>query len=346
MTSVHEIIAGVLRERGLDRRTCYTHVAALPPDGATIEVECSDDAVAAELSRRYSARDDTARVRVQTLPRGEEPGLMLVTSAVGDVRREPSHPSELVSQVIHGDAVTPLKREGDWVLARLDDGYIGWIRDWHLKPWTPAERDTFAARATHRVRSNHAQVVAAPGPGSLPLTQLVVGTLLAPGTAASRGWVQVSLADGREGYARKGDLEASRERRPTPKRLADTGLRFLGIPYLWGGSTPGGFDCSGLVQRIFRLHGVVLPRDSDMQARIGAKRRGAGPPYPRPGDLLFFGRSEDAITHTGLVLPDRTFLHAYGQVIVSSLDTSHERYDARLASIWRLTRNPLARARP
>jgi hypothetical protein len=90
------------------------------------------------------------------------------------------------------------------------------------------------------------------------------------------------------------------------------------------------------------LHGVQLPRDSDMQARIGHERRIQGPGDIRPGDLLFFGKSRDSITHVGLVLPDRTFLHAYGQVIVNSLDTGHEHYDERLASIWRMTRNPLA----
>jgi hypothetical protein len=320
-------------------------VTALPPDGATVEVDCSDASVADELRRRFAARDDAKHVRVELLPRSDQPERMLVASAIGDVRREPSHRSELVNQVIHGDGVTPLKREGEWVLARVDDGYIGWIRDWHLKPWSRAREAAFAARASHRVRSNYALVMASAGSRALPVIQLVVGTRLAAATATGRGWVAVELADGKHGFARKGDIEPVRTARPTPKRLADTGLRFLGIPYLWGGNTPAGFDCSGVVQRVFLLHGVQLPRDSDMQARIGHERRIQGPGDIRPGDLLFFGKSRDSITHVGLVLPDRTFLHAYGQVIVNSLDTGHEHYDERLASIWRMTRNPLARTR-
>lgn len=345
MATIHEILAELLRERGLDRRTCYTHVAALAPDGAVLEVQCSDPAIAGELRRRLAQSTDASAARVRALPLPDVPELMLVVSGVGDVRREASHASELVSQVIHGDAVTPLKAEGEWTLARLDDGYIGWIRDWHLRPWTAARRDAFAARAGHRIRANHAGVASTPEPGAPPLAQLVVGTPVVAGTAAVRGWVPVELADGRSGFVRRADLERIPRGRATPQRLAKTGLRFLGVPYLWGGNTPNGFDCSGLVQRIFRLNGVLLPRDSDMQALVGRERAVENPSDIEPGDLLFFGRSSDAITHVALVLPDRKLLHSFGQVVVNSLDTGSDLYSERLASIWRLTRSPLRNQR-
>jgi cell wall-associated NlpC family hydrolase len=126
--------------------------------------------------------------------------------------------------------------------------------------------------------------------------------------------------------------------------LTATGVRFLGIPYLWGGSTPKGFDCSGLVQRIYRLHGVILPRDSDQQSRIGGEKHVASLDDLAPGDLLFFGRAAQRITHVGMALPDRLFLHAYGQVRVNSLDPAHPLFEPNLARDWRLTRDPLARA--
>jgi gamma-D-glutamyl-L-lysine dipeptidyl-peptidase len=338
MTTIQEIIAELLRERGIDRRTCYTHVVAA---GTEHEVQCSDAAVATELERRLAMRTETAPARVRALPLADMPELMLVVSGAGDVRREPAHASELVSQVIQGDPVTPLKTDGEWVLARLDDGYIGWIRDWHLRPWSAAQRDAFAARALHRIRANHAAVASAPEPGAAPVAQLVVGTAVVAGTAAVRGWIPVELADGRPGYVRRADLERIPRGRATPERLAKTGLRFLGVPYMWGGTTPNGFDCSGLVQRIFRLNGILLPRDSDMQARFGRERIVQDASQIEPGDLLFFGRSIDAITHVALVLPDRKLLHSYGQVVLNSLDTESDAYSARLASIWRLTRTPL-----
>ena len=267
------------------------------------------------------------------------PELMLIVSAVADVRREPSHKAELVSQAIQGDVVTPLKAENEWTLVRMDDGYLGWIRDWHLKTTNPAERDAFVADATHRVKLNHALVVETPG--GTPLGELVVGTPLAVGEPAGRGLVEARLADGRAGYVPKSSLEPIRKRRPTPERLAKSGLGFLGIPYLWGGTTPNGFDCSGLIQRVFRLNGLLLPRDSDQQALFGAERPNPAPSELVPGHLLFFGKARDSITHVGLVLPDRTFLHSYGQVTVNTVDPAHPRYSRRLAEIWQLTRDPL-----
>jgi cell wall-associated NlpC family hydrolase len=129
-------------------------------------------------------------------------------------------------------------------------------------------------------------------------------------------------------------------------KLAATGLRFLGIPYLWGGSTPKGFDCSGLMQRIYRLHGLLLPRDADMQSRFGALRSTRDLNSLATGDLLFFGKIPQRITHVGMVLPDRLFLHAYGQVRVNSLDPAHPLFEPVLAQDWRLTRDPMGRAAP
>jgi cell wall-associated NlpC family hydrolase len=144
---------------------------------------------------------------------------------------------------------------------------------------------------------------------------------------------------------RRVDTEKIPHLRPTPARLARTGFRFLGVPYRWGGTTPNGFDCSGLIQRIFRLNGVILPRDSDMQARFGRERSVQRSEELRPGDLVFFGRDAGIITHVGLVLPGGGFLHSYGQVIVNSLDPASDRYSERLASIWQATRNPLGSQR-
>jgi hypothetical protein len=271
------------------------------------------------------------------------PPLMLIVSAVADVRREPSHKSELVSQAIHGDAVVPLKAENEWTLVRMDDGYIGWIRDWHLKTSTTVEAESFSKAATHRIKANHCVVVETHG--GAPLVELVAGTPLVVGEAAGRGWMAVTLADGRTGIVPKASLEKLRNRRPTPERLAETGLRFMGIPYLWGGTTPNGFDCSGLIQRVYRLNGLLLPRDSDQQALVGAEVPKAGPENVVPGHLLFFGKSRESITHVGLVLPDRTFLHSYGQVTVNAIDPSHPRYSRRLADIWQLTRDPGQKSR-
>jgi hypothetical protein len=176
----------------------------------------------------------------------------------------------------------------------------------------------------------------------LPVSDLVVGTPLAVTGNAADGWLAVDLPEGRSGFVRSSHVEARETRKLLSRnQLTATGLRFLGIPYLWGGSTPKGFDCSGLVQRIYRLQGLILPRDSDMQARFGREKRIDSLDDLVAGDLVFFGRAAQRITHVGMVVPDRLFLHAYGQVRVNSLDPAHPLYEPSLARDWRLTRDPL-----
>ena len=150
--------------------------------------------------------------------------------------------------------------------------------------------------------------------------------------------------DGRQGHIPHAAIEKrpARKRSVSRERLAVTGIRFLGVPYLWGGNTPNGFDCSGLIQRVYRLNGLLLPRDSDMQALFGKQKTGLDPRALQAGDLAFFGRAVQHVTHVAMVLPDGLILHAYGQVRVNSLDPSHALFAPDLAATWRSSRDPLS----
>ena len=346
LQEINDTLTTLLTERGVDARTMHTHVTSLPPDGSVVEVEVSDPSLADELPRRLGLDADRRRgLRIVVLPRSGLPEGLLVASSVADVRKHASHPSELVTQVVYGDLVVPLKQEGEWFLCRIDDGYLGWIRSWHLVESSRAGQAEFLRRSVHRVGVNHSEALTEPDPRSLPVTDLVIGTPLVAEPGGRRGWAAVELADGRRGFVRRPHIEKKpRQRTISRTKLVATGLRFLGIPYLWGGNTPKGFDCSGLIQRIYRLHGLILPRDSDMQSRCGAVRPTRDLDELLPGDLLFFGKVPQRITHVGLVLPDRLFLHAYGQVRVNSLDPANHLFEPSLANDWRGARDPMGRA--
>jgi len=343
-TLVHDINAHIehaMTRRGLDPRCCHTSVVAVPPAGHELIVESSDNGLLDELRGTLGSEGD---VRWVALPR-EGAGLpagMIAASSVVDVRRDPSHTSELRTQIVYGDAVEPLKDEGEWMLVRLDDGYVGWIRNWHLAAIPASGYEAWLGAASFRVATNHAEVLEAPQPRALPVTDLVIGTRASITTCGKRGWRAIHLADGREGFIQTRSVERLPRRRSVSReRLAATGLRFLGIPYIWGGTTPKGFDCSGLIQRIFRLNGRLLPRDADMQGRFG-RVRAADAGGLVTGDLLFFGKDDDHITHVAMVLPDGLFLHAYGQVRVGSLDPRHPLYEPKLDPILRFARDPVS----
>jgi len=257
------------------------------------------------------------------------------------VRREPTHAAELLTQLIMGETAEALKTEGDWFLVRLPDGYHGWIRSWYVRDESRAEIDAYGERAHSLVVANVGYVLSAADEKSLPVSDIVAGTWIAADHGEG-GYRRVTLPGGREGFMREGELVDGAAPSPDRRRLAERSLRFLGIPYLWGGTTPKGFDCSGLVKRVFLMEGMVLPRDSDRQALVGAVIPKERSEDILPGDLLFFGEG-GKVSHVAIYLGHTTFIHASGEVRINSLSKRDSRYDERLARTLLFARSVLSR---
>jgi cell wall-associated NlpC family hydrolase len=134
---------------------------------------------------------------------------------------------------------------------------------------------------------------------------------LACGLPSESGWLPAVLADGRSGYVQGGDLDLTGrewvwEGLPQLRgSLVQTARRFLGVPYLWGGTSAFGMDCSGFVQHVYGLHGLTLPRDADQQAACQGTVAVSRDEIV-PGDLIFFGKH----THVGMAISHFEFIHA------------------------------------
>lgn len=234
-----------------------------------------------------------------------------------DLRLEPRHAAELGSQLLMGETVHILGQSSEpgWVRVRNDaDGYTGWARAWGLVAATPARIGRWRSRATAVIAAPLAQIRAGRGTGAA-VSPVFFGDRLIAGRA-SGGFRAVELPDGRRGYL----SVACFAKRPRPS-IEERVLSLLGTPYLWGGRTPAGYDCSAFVQQVLLEQGQVMPRDAKDQCRRSrALRRGES---SRVGDLVFFRRPGESASHVGLSVGGGYFAHCRGQVRIASLESDN-----------------------
>lgn len=282
-------------------------------------------------------------------------GRGVVRTAWTPARREPSHRAEMVTQWLCGEVLDVLEGSEDgWLRCRGEDGYEAWclagaVRSPGEGPgegegeaWPGAAAAVSLGTALLLAETPGTTVLLAEtsGPADLP-RHLPRGSrvrLRRDGTAELPGGVPVRPADP---DALVPVAELPRRFPPEGAALLRTAEAWLGVPYVWGGRTEWGVDCSGLVQAVYRLHGVALPRDSHRQreagpevllaaaARVGkegpgreGEERGASRAGPRasvggeleaglePGDLVFFAPEGRGVTHVALSAGGGRILHA------------------------------------
>jgi hypothetical protein len=224
------------------------------------------------------------------------------------MRAEPAERSEMVSQWLFGELATLLEESGKWVKIRLDvDGYEGWVDANSARKVNDHDLLVLKKAGKHRMLSTTGSV----------LRDGNVNILIPAGSP-----VPVLFGDSFELIGRPFHLTGGRcgLLSLSGESLVSTAQLFLGTPYLWGGRTQYGIDCSGFSQILYLMHGITLPRDASQQINHGEEVSFVQ--ETKPGDLAFFHNEEGRIVHVGMVLKPGTIIHASGEVRIDTLDST------------------------
>lgn len=231
----------------------------------------------------------------------------LVRAAVAPVYLDPALPAAQISQLVLGMRLDLLARRGAWLRVRGEDGYLGWVHEGYVQLGEREWAEIWERGASgESVVSLGAELVDDEGRA---LARLPWGARVVRYSGA------FELPDGQRGMVGNGevvDVDRLADRfPPRGDSVARTARRWHGAPYLWGGVTQSGTDCSGLAQAVMWMHGVALPRDSDLQARVGAEVE-ANDDFSglRAGDLLFFAEETARISHVAISLGAGQIIHS------------------------------------
>jgi cell wall-associated NlpC family hydrolase len=221
------------------------------------------------------------------------------------MRESSDEKSMVASEALFSEPVEIKQRQNRWAqIVTLRDGYSGWIPETSFCQ----KEDLFfqPSDVVAKVSRLAACIYKTPDTRYGPLMQLPLESRLKVVDSSDERWVKVVLPDGREAFIQKGDVTFE-ERRLRKEELGEFSRKFLGLPYVWGGRSSFGYDCSGFVQMLYRQMGVNLPRDSKDQA-AWERFQDVSLGELELGDLVFFGN--ERITHVGMSLGGNQFIHS------------------------------------
>lgn len=269
---------------------------------------------------------------------GRENEFAIVSVSVANMREQPGYAAEMATQCLLGTPLLVLERKSQWLAVETPEGYRCWVNRGcvtladrnALDEWNASPRIVFL--------DQYGSCFSGPDAKSSKVADLVAGCIIRY-EKGNDGFHRIIFPDGRTAYVRADSCRDFRQWSehavPSGETLIACARELMGVPYLWGGTSPKMLDCSGLVKHCFFMNGVIVPRNASQQA-------GAAEPVDiengfeelRKGDLLFFGTKNNGgirITHVGIYIENGDYIHEAGRVRLASLDSRSSRFDKSLA---------------
>lgn len=292
---------------------------------------------------------------------GQTKRMAVTTLSENMMRQQPDYESPLETQSLMGTVVEIIGEQSYWRQVVTPEPYTAWCTNLGLVEMSAEQLNEYKAAPKYICTAQHSGVYAAPSLGAKRLSDMSEGNLVRvvytegkkPKPSIKKKWAEVMLPDGRKGWTPASDLaifaEWAVKQKVTAENIVNTAMTFEGTPYLWGGASSKGLDCSGLVRLTFFMNGHLLPRNASQQVNHGREiimecNHSITPDSDKfhqemktrtknlqPGDLVFFGSPEtfwakEKITHVGIYIGNGKIIHASHKVRVNSLIPGEKDY--------------------
>lgn len=334
----------IKKEFAPDRRSVYFNTQI---KGDSILVESTSQDALSVFDKQV--QDVKGFVKVSSLlPAKNLNGLEygLANLSVCNNRSAPQNSAEMLTQMILGTPVQVLKKQGGYYLVKTPDGYLSYtdgtavslMNKDDFEAWKKSKRIIYTQDFGHAFSETNTN--------SMRVSDLVKGNILEV-LAEEKSYYKVLFPDKRIGYVKKADAkifsEWDKKSNPDAKAILETAKTLIGVPYLWGGTSIKGVDCSGFTKTSYFLNGIIIPRDASQQALVGSAVDVLDADSIsvekclknlRPGDLMFFsaakrrGLNGGRVSHTAIYMGNGQFIQAAGMVRINSIIPTAINYDS------------------
>nr|MUH39562.1 glycoside hydrolase [Zobellia laminariae] len=333
-----ETITQIRKEYAPDKRTALFDVHTyIDTEKYILRGETNMPEAAEALKANLDKQDIKYTSEIEIVPSKSLEGKTqaVINISVANLRSNPKHSAELATQATLGTPVKVFKKEEDWYYIQTPDKYLSWVDaggivlmdDNQAQKWKSTTKLIYTQTAGYSYQDSEV---------GQRVSDLVAGDILEL-KGETEEFFDVQYPDGRKAFVNKEESEPYEgwleKLDPSQESLVATSKTLMGVPYLWGGTSTKGMDCSGFTKTIFFLNGMVIPRDASQQVHTG-KAIDSVKNFDKlqKGDLLFFGRkatdsTSEKVVHVGMWIGNNEFIHASEMVRISSMDKNADNYD-------------------